>query len=152
MFLIYFCNLTYVINSFNIVQKGLKMEIEKEIELNRPSVEIPWFFDYIRDNKEKFIDIFAYTEENYIVPGDILITTQSSEDGLVQNKKILFKNYNLYDKWENDPTVLLIKQMNKEYNEQNGIIMNFTRIKDLMTDIVFLSISPDSVDSKDSSD
>jgi len=122
------------------------MEIEKEIECTRESIEIPWFFDYIRDNKEKFVDIFFYTEETFIIPGDILIENNTSGNGLVQNKKIYFKNYNVFDRWQNDPTLLLIQEENKKYNEENGIIMNFMRIKDLVTDIVFVSRSSDSND------
>jgi len=157
------------------------MEIEKEIECTRESIEIPWFFDYIRDNKEKFVDIFSYTEETFIIPGDILIENNTSGNGLVQNKKkfvdifsyteetfiipgdilienntsgnglvqnkkIYFKNYNVFDRWQNDPTLLLIQEENKKYNEENGIIMNFMRIKDLVTDIVFVSRSSDSND------
>lgn len=113
------------------------MEIEKHVETVRPSTDVLWFFDYVRENQNEFIDIFSYTEETYVANNSIQIETSISDDGLIQTKKIYFKDYNVYDQWQNDPTIQLIVAKQRQYDLENGIGFNFVRTKDILTDVIF---------------
>lgn len=113
------------------------MEIEKHLELVRPSKDTLWFFEYIKEHPEEFIDISTYSQETYVANGSVIIDSEFSDDGLTQSKKIYFKDYNVYDQWQSDPTIQMIMAKQREYDIEHGIKMNFMTIKDTTTDIVF---------------
>lgn len=113
------------------------MEIEKHIEMVRPSVNTLWFYEYVKEHPEDFVDIHSYSYDTYFSSGDVIIDIDFSEDRLTQSKKIYFKNYAIYDQWQTDPTIKLIVEKQKQYDIENKIKMNFMVVKDIMTDIVF---------------